>query len=108
MRTVEGQDVSLTNTVFISRKRDLAIVPISWSGPMLEVSPSLNFDEVEIGDLITVMGNSGAAGVATRLDGKINGIGPEELEVSAKFVPETAAVLSCITSWALSSVWSLT
>ncbi len=87
IHTVEGTKVTLPNVAFLSENRDLAIVPIQWSGDYLKVSPSLSFDEVSIGDAITVMGNSDGAGVATRLKGEIDGLGPEELEVSAKFVP---------------------
>ena len=52
-----------------------------------KVSPSLSFDEVKIGDTITVMGNSDGVGVATRLHGDIDGLGPDQIEISAKFVP---------------------
>ena len=62
-------------------------MPIEWDGPFLQISSSLQLDQVEIGDAITVWGNSDAVGVATRLKGEVNGIGPDELEVSAKFVP---------------------
>jgi len=77
----------LPDVAFLSRQRDLAIVPIDWSGDYLGVSASLSFDQVAIGDAVTVMGNSDGAGVATRLHGDIDGIGPLELEISAKFVP---------------------
>lgn len=86
-QTVNGIEVVLPDVAFLSKNRDLAIVPVSWSGDFLEVSPSLSFDQVSIGDAVTVMGNSDGAGVATRLEGDIDGIGPEELEISAKFVP---------------------
>lgn len=85
--TVNGKRLDLPNRAFLSRYRDLVIVPIEWTGDHLIVSPSLSFDEVAIGDAITVMGNSDAAGVATKLRGDIDGIGPNEIEISAKFVP---------------------
>jgi len=86
-RTVKGSELVLPDVAFLSRQRDLAIVPIDWSGDYLGVSASLSFDQVAIGDAVTVMGNSDGAGVATRLHGDIDGIGPLELEISAKFVP---------------------
>ncbi len=86
-QTVDGQELHLPNVVFLSEKRDLAIVPIDWSGEYLKVSPSLSSDNVAIGDAITVMGNSNGVGVATRLKGDIDGMGPIEIEISAKFVP---------------------
>ncbi|MGJ8652543.1 MAG: S1 family peptidase [Opitutaceae bacterium] len=85
--TVDGVEVRLADVAFLSRGRDIAIVPVEWDGPVLKLSPSLRFDDVKIGEKITVMGNSSGASVATRLKGEIRGIGPEELEVSAKFVP---------------------
>ncbi len=85
--TVEGTPVELGPVAFLSKQRDVAIVPIEWDGPVMEVSPSLSFDEVAIGQAVSVMGNSSGARVATRLEGTIRGIGPDELEVSAKFVP---------------------
>lgn len=86
-KTVQGKPVGLSDRVFVSQNRDLAIVPIEWGEDRLQVSPSLTNDQVSIGDNITVMGNSDGASVATRLRGKIDGIGPDELEISAKFVP---------------------
>lgn len=86
-KTVNGQEVILPDVVFLSRQRDLAIVPITWSGDFLQISPSLSYDQVTIGDAVTVMGNSDGAGVATRLQGDVDGIGPMEIEISAKFVP---------------------
>lgn len=85
--TIDGNPIRLGEVAFLSKGRDIAIVPVQWDGPVLSLSPSLRFDEVEIGQKVTVMGNSSGANVATRLNGEIRGIGPEELEVSAKFVP---------------------
>jgi len=85
--TIDGTAVPLSDHAFLSKTRDIAMVPVEWEGPALEVSGSLKFDEVSIGDRITVMGNSSGARVATRLEGDIRGLGPDELEVSAKFVP---------------------
>ena len=87
LTTVNGEAIKLTPTAYVSKRRDLAIVPIDWSGRVLDISKSLNFDNVEIGESVTVMGNSSGANVTTRLDGVIRGIGPNEIEVSAEFVP---------------------
>ncbi len=86
-KTIEGVRVDLGSTAYVCHTRDIAIVPIEWNGPKFEVSSSLSFDEVRVGQDVVVMGNSNGASVATKLNGKINGIGPEEIEVSAKFVP---------------------
>lgn len=42
---------------------------------------------VHIGDDVVVLGNSGGGGVVTSLRGKVVGIGPDRLEVSAEFIP---------------------
>jgi len=42
---------------------------------------------VHIGDDVAVLGNSGGGGVVTSLRGKVVGIGPDRLEVSAEFIP---------------------
>lgn len=87
VETINGDEITLPDFVYLSESRDLVIAPIEWEGAHFKVSTSLPNDNVRIGDSITVMGNSDAAGVATKLEGSINGIGPEELEVTAKFVP---------------------
>ncbi|MGJ8650015.1 MAG: S1 family peptidase [Opitutaceae bacterium] len=85
--TVDGEKLRLGSTAYVSKGRDIAIIPITWAGPTLELSASLNFDKVAIGDGVIVMGNSSGASVATRLKGVVKGLGPKEVEVSAKFVP---------------------
>jgi hypothetical protein len=44
-------------------------------------------NNVKIGDEVVVLGNSGGGGVVTRLKGKLVGIGPDRIEVSAEFIP---------------------
>lgn len=43
-------------------------------------------DQHAIGDPLIVLGNSGAGGVITKIDGKIVGMGPNLIETDAKFV----------------------
>lgn len=85
--TIDDVEVPLGSMAFLSKRRDIAIVPITWDGPVLEISPSLNFDEVAIGDAVTVMGNTSGVRVAKRIKGKVRGLGPDEIEISAKFAP---------------------
>ena len=87
IQTLDGEVITLPSHGYISRKRDIAIVPIEWEGATLPLSQSLSFDEVGIGQAVTVIGNSDGARVGSRLKGKVTGIGPNELQVSAKFVP---------------------
>lgn len=85
--TIEGRELRLPSNAFVSKARDIAIVPIQWDGPYLDVVESFALQGVEIGQDVTVMGNSSGARVATQLKGVVKGIGPREIEVSAKFVP---------------------
>jgi len=62
--------------------RDLARFEVSGAYPTF----TLERDVPDIGDAITVMGNSDGRGVVTELHGKILGVGPQELEVDAGFV----------------------
>lgn len=57
------------------------------SAPMsLEVSTQVGRD-VSIGDEVVIYGNSQGASVVTELRGTVKGIGPNEVEVDAPFVP---------------------
>jgi hypothetical protein len=87
IQTLDGVEITLPSYGYVSRRRDIAIVPIEWAGPTLPMSQSLSFDEVGIGQAVTVVGNSDGARVVGRLKGEIHGIGPDEVVVSAKFVP---------------------
>lgn len=87
IQTLDGVEITLPSYGYVSRRRDIAIVPIEWAGPTLPMSQSLSFDEVGIGQAVTVMVNSDGARVAGQLKGKICDVGSNELEVSAKFVP---------------------
>ena len=87
IQTLDGVEITLPSYGYVSRRRDIAIVPIEWQGPTLPMSQSLSFDEIAVGQAVTVMGNSDGARVASRLKGEVRGVGPNELEVSAKFVP---------------------
>ncbi|TVP79637.1 MAG: hypothetical protein EA353_05740 [Puniceicoccaceae bacterium] len=85
--TAEGQTLSFGDIAFISRQRDLAIIPLDWDGPVFEALASVRDQGISIGDAVTVIGNSDGGGVATRVTGKIMGIGPHEVEVDASFIP---------------------
>ena len=87
IQTLDGTNLELPAYAYLSAERDVAIVPLQWEGEVLPVSDSLGEDNLKMGTRITVMGNSDGARVATRLKGTIEGIGPDELQVSAKFVP---------------------
>ncbi|MEM0965239.1 MAG: serine protease [Verrucomicrobiota bacterium] len=84
-KTAEGQEVLLPNFCFLAKDRDLAIVPIDGREDFLECAEDI-FAEVEIGDDVTVFGNEAGAAVVTKLTGRVDGIGPRQVEVDAPFV----------------------
>ncbi len=85
--TPTGQTVNIGTTAFISRRRDLAIIPVEWDGPTFTALDSVRDRGISIGDEVTVIGNADGGGVATNLVGRIMGIGPHEIETDATFVP---------------------
>lgn len=57
---------------------------------LLPCSTSLTFanrEEIETKPLVYALGDSGAAGVLTRLRGKVVGVGPNRVEVDCEFIP---------------------
>ena len=71
-------------TVEVNKSSDLARVDISGS-----TLPALLLETIEpnIKDEIRVYGDSGGEKVFTELTGRILGVGPDKLEVSADFIP---------------------
>jgi hypothetical protein len=71
----------------VAAGRDIARLDLPKApGHPLEVISDFN-NNVRIGDAVVVLGNSGGGGVITKIDGKILGIGPDRIEVSAEFIP---------------------
>jgi formylglycine-generating enzyme required for sulfatase activity len=72
--------------VCLGRSSDVALIPLlEWKEPVLTVEESVE-RAVELGAPVAAYGNSRGEGVITRSDGKVNGIGPEKVEVTAEFV----------------------
>lgn len=61
--------------------RDLARFALDGSRPALEARPGLP----DVGERVTVLGNSDGRGVITEINGRIVGVGPTEVEVDAAF-----------------------
>jgi Trypsin-like peptidase domain/GYF domain 2 len=66
--------------------RDVMRLAVTDAMQPLEVMQNLDA-AARIGDEVVVMGNSGGGGVVTTLPGKLVGIGPDRIEVSAEFIP---------------------
>ena len=61
--------------------RDLARFPLDGDRPALEIRPGLP----DVGERVTVLGNSDGRGVITELNGRVLGVGPTEIEIDATF-----------------------
>jgi len=66
----------------VARDRDLARIQLDKPVAALKLAPALP----KIGDPITVLGNSEGMDTITKLDGKVEGLGPNTIEVNAQFV----------------------
>lgn len=84
-KTVSGAEIKLPKEFFISKDRDLAILPINHSGKYLESLADIS-ESVEIGDEVTVFGNEAGASVMTQRTGVVKGVGPTRIETDAKFI----------------------
>jgi hypothetical protein len=80
--TLDGHPIEL-GALQVSNRRDLARVRLAAPA---KYALTLDSSSPSIGDIIHIYGNSEGTGVATRLGGEVQGIGPELLEVNAKFV----------------------
>ncbi len=86
-RTVSGVPLKISDrtSIYVSPKLDLLKIPLDYvpagvkAFEMLKSIPSIN-------SRVSVLGNSEGAGVVRRVEGKVLGVGPELLEVDAKFV----------------------
>lgn len=65
----------------VADDRDLVRIPMDKKDA-LEINPNVTTD-----DGVAAFGNSGGKDVVTKLDGKVLGVGPQELEVSCEFIP---------------------
>lgn len=86
--------LSVNNTViepgeiYFAGDRDIAVIFLKDQS--IDLTPLTIFsdmDSVKTGAPVVVYGNSMGAGVNTEIFGKVSGIGPKTIEVSAKFVP---------------------
>lgn len=81
-----GEEIRHTE-IWVCPKRDVALYELAHP----EIAPALAIYDIASNKLsndekIVVFGNSDGGGVATTLRGKVQGIGPDEVEVQADFV----------------------
>ncbi|MGF1483267.1 MAG: serine protease [Opitutales bacterium] len=84
--TIDGDEVA-PMAIAIAQDHDIALIRVDASQvpETLELmdSPSRN---VSLGDRVIVPGNESGQGVVTQVKGKVKGIGPQQIEVDARFV----------------------
>ena len=82
-KSLDGQRLKLGTTIYLGNECDLCMIEIldtEIPGLVLAINqPALE-------ESVFVFGNSDGGGVATTTEGKILGIGPDRIEVSAPFV----------------------
>lgn len=81
---INGRKLKLGSTIQLSNDSDLAIIDIVETNDLATLV--LSQRAPLIGEQIYVFGNSDGGGVATALEGKIIGIGPDRIEIDAAFV----------------------
>ncbi|MCK5849822.1 MAG: trypsin-like peptidase domain-containing protein [Kiritimatiellae bacterium] len=81
IRTLSNERIIPVSTE-VSKSLDLIRMEITNNIPALRIKK----DNPDIGDKITVYGNSDGGGVVTRIQGKVLGVGPNLVEVDAEFV----------------------
>ncbi len=84
---VDGTKYPTTGALFGARDYDVAIlqIPENLARHFLEIESDA-LAHTKAGDLVTVPGNADATGVPSQSHGKLVGVGPEKVEVTAKFV----------------------
>lgn len=83
-RLLNGKEINL-QSLHVATTYDISALGQDTIQNGMELSSNTDSD-VLIGDNVVVLGNSLGAGVVTELRGKVTGVGPEMIEVDAKFV----------------------
>ena len=81
IKNVYGETISVPEVVEVASDRDLVRFPVSYKGGLLIA------EDYGFGDKICAVGNSGGAGVITRLDGTVMALGPKLVEISCTIIP---------------------
>ncbi len=83
LRTINGNTLRVI-AAFAARGHDVALLRVEEIPASLAIAANV-FDTVEIGDEVVVVGNRQGGGVATQVQGRIVGVGPDRVEVDARF-----------------------
>lgn len=83
-KLLNGKPIAL-NGVAVADSYDISALPQTTVTSGIEILKDID-QNVAIGDDVIVLGNSLGAAVVTEITGKVTGVGPELIEVDAKFV----------------------
>lgn len=82
---LSGQNIAIKEGLTVADQYDLSFFQQKTLKEGMDILNDIE-KNVSVGDDVVVLGNSLGAGVVTELRGKVTGIGPELIEVDAKFV----------------------
>jgi len=85
IRTMDGEPVE-AGDIFGAIGHDIALIAVTQTQGELAAAANVAADS-EIGDRVVVPGNKLGGGVVTQVAGNVLGIGPDRVEINAKFVP---------------------
>lgn len=84
LRTANGMEMQ-PQAMFAAHRQDIALLKIDPAPDALTIQENLT-DEISVGMTVVCPGNSGGGEVVTDTKGKVRGIGPDLVEVDARFV----------------------
>lgn len=82
--TLDGKELT-PRTFQVSKTRDLAIAECISNVSGLQLMDGVD-EKIKIGDEVFVFGNSAGEKAIRKIEGKVKGIGPDVIEVSAEFI----------------------
>ncbi|WP_269542864.1 S1 family peptidase [Cerasicoccus fimbriatus] len=85
IRTVDGTPVK-AGEIYGAIGHDIAMIAVEEPHASLIAAESVD-ESTNIGDPVVVPGNKLGGGVVTQVTGEVLGIGPDRVEIDAKFVP---------------------
>jgi len=85
LRTLDNTDLAF-NKIFVCRDRDIVLYEVEERKDLVFLTVFDNVANMNNQEEVVVFGNSSGGGVVTTLRGKMQGIGPDRIEVDATFV----------------------
>lgn len=102
LEVLEPKILDISNTVYgiqkalVHKSEDIAIIQLADSKGLEPLKIRANVENVAIGTKTEVFGNSLGAEVVTKLDGSVEGVGPQKVEVNNGFVSGNSGSPICL------------